>query len=153
MIATPAWLPANMGLLPDMKYCRLCMRRECRESFPRCRLQSKSLVSNPRMHHGTLVSHVPWCMSGSLTSDGGENVPGIPGACATRDISYLVRSPCLDSLHKALSLWRYKQPRTKKPTSCGLDSSLFNGCKAVCLLCIFGESRVSIVVVDGLVLI
>ena len=34
------------------------------------------------MHHGTCVTHVPWCMSGSLTCGGGENVPGIPGACA-----------------------------------------------------------------------
>ena len=25
-------------------------------------------VSDPGMHHGTCVSHVPWCMSGSLTS-------------------------------------------------------------------------------------
>ena len=26
------------------------------------------LVSDPDMHHGTGVTHVPWCMSGSLTS-------------------------------------------------------------------------------------
>ena len=25
-------------------------------------------VSDPGMHHGTCVTHVPWCMSGSLTS-------------------------------------------------------------------------------------
>ena len=25
-------------------------------------------VSDPNMHHGTRVMHVPWCMSGSLTS-------------------------------------------------------------------------------------
>ena len=34
------------------------------------------------MHHGTCVTHVPWCISGSLTCGDGENVPGIPGACA-----------------------------------------------------------------------
>ena len=45
-------------------------------------LQRKSLVSDPGMHHGTCVTHVPWCMSGSLTRCGRENVPGIPGACA-----------------------------------------------------------------------
>ena len=28
-----------------------------------------------------------WCMSGSLTRIGGENVPGIPGACATRNFA------------------------------------------------------------------
>ena len=50
--------------------------------FPRRRLQKKPLVSDPGMHHGTCVTHVPWCMSGSLTRGGRENVPGIPGACA-----------------------------------------------------------------------
>ena len=49
--------------------------------FPRHRLQRKPLVSDPGMHHGTCVTHVPWCMSWSLTHGGGENVPGIPGAC------------------------------------------------------------------------
>ena len=51
-------------------------------------------VSDPDMHHGTSVTHVPWCMSGTLTRGGGENVPGIPGACATRNITYLARGPC-----------------------------------------------------------
>ena len=50
--------------------------------FPRRRFQSKPLVSDPGMHHGTCVTHVPWCMSGSLTCGDGENVPGIPCACA-----------------------------------------------------------------------
>ena len=50
--------------------------------FPTHRLQRKPLVSDPDMHHGTYVTHVPWCMSGSLTCGGGENVPGIPNACA-----------------------------------------------------------------------
>ena len=49
---------------------------------PRRQFQRKPLVSDPGMHHGTCVTHVPWCMSGSLTCDDGENVPGIPGACA-----------------------------------------------------------------------
>ena len=50
--------------------------------FPIHRLQRKPLVSDPDMHHGTCVTHVPWCMSGSLTCGGGKNVPGIPSACA-----------------------------------------------------------------------
>ena len=50
--------------------------------FPHRQFRRKPLVSDPGMHHGTCVTHVPWCMSGSLTSGGGENVPGIPGACA-----------------------------------------------------------------------
>ena len=45
------------------------------------------------MHHGTCVTHVPWCMSESLIRGGGEKVPGIPGACATRNFAYLARGP------------------------------------------------------------
>ena len=87
-----------MGLLPDTQNCGLCMRRECRGRFPHHWLQRKPLVSDPGMHHGTCVTHVPWCMSGSLTRGGGENVPGIPGACATQNFTYLVRGPCIDGL-------------------------------------------------------
>ena len=39
------------------------MRRECRERFP-----LPPRFSDPDMHHGTCVTHVPCCMSGSLTS-------------------------------------------------------------------------------------
>ena len=81
------------GLLPDTQNCGLRMRLDCRERFPRHRLQRKPLVSDPDMHHGTCVTHVPWCMSGSLNRGCGENVPAIPGACATRNITYLVRGP------------------------------------------------------------
>ena len=62
--------------------------------FFRHRLQRKPLVSDPGMHHGTCVTHVPWCMSGSLTHGCGEYVPGIPGACATHKFTYLVRAHC-----------------------------------------------------------
>ena len=47
-----------------------------RNVFPRRRLQRKPLISEPDMHHGTIITHVPWCMSRSLTCGGGENVPG-----------------------------------------------------------------------------
>ena len=69
------------------------MRWECRERFPHHWLQKKPLVSDPGMHHGTCVTHVPWCVSGLLTSGGGENVPDIPGECATRNFTYLARGP------------------------------------------------------------
>ena len=61
--------------------------------FPRHWRQRKPLVSDPDMHHGTCVTHVPWCMSGSLTRGGGENISGIPGACATRKFTYQVGGP------------------------------------------------------------
>ena len=55
---------------------------------------SSPLVSDPRMHHGTCVTaravvHV------AFEGGGGENVPGIPGACGTRKFKYLVRGPVL----------------------------------------------------------
>ena len=79
------------------------MRRECRERFPRHMRQRKPLVSDLGMHPGTCMTHVPWCMSGSLTRGGGENVPGIPGACATRKFAYLARGPWI---RRAL-IWKY----------------------------------------------
>ena len=62
----------SIGLLPDTYNCGLRMRRECRERFPRHRLQRKLLISDPGMHHGTCVTHVPWCMSGSVARGGGR---------------------------------------------------------------------------------
>ena len=82
-----------MDLLPDTKNGMLRMRWECRKCVPRHWLWGKPLFSDPDMHHGTCVTHVPWCMSGSLTRGGGENVPGIPGACAPRNFAYLIRGP------------------------------------------------------------
>ena len=61
--------------------------------FPITDFQSKPLVNDPGMHRGTCVTHMPWCMSGSLTRGGGENVPGIPDAYGTRNFIYLARSP------------------------------------------------------------
>ena len=83
----------SMGLLTDTYNCWLRMRRERRERFPRHRIQRMPLVSDPGMHHGTCVTHVPCCMSGSPIRGGGETVPGIPGACATHNFTYLARGP------------------------------------------------------------
>ena len=80
------------------------MRRECREHFPPHRAQRKLLVSDPGMHHGTCVMHMSWCMLGSLTRGGRENVPSIPGACTTRNCKYLSRSPLLKHwIHHSLN--------------------------------------------------
>ena len=65
--------------------------RERRTRFPNHRLQRKPLVNDPVMHHGTCVTHVPWCMSGSLSRGCRKNVHGIHGACATRNFTYLAR--------------------------------------------------------------
>ena len=55
--------------------CGLSVWRECRERVPCHRHQGKPLVSDPNMHHGTWVTHVPWCMSGLLTALAGKTFP------------------------------------------------------------------------------
>ena len=67
-----------MGLLPDTQICGLPMRREGRERFPRYQLQRKPQVSDPVMHHGTCVTHVPRCMVRFLTRGGGKRFPAFP---------------------------------------------------------------------------
>ena len=107
--------PSAMGLLPDAQNCGL---RMCRECFPRHRFQRKPLISDTGMHHGTCVKHVPWCMSGSLTNGGGENVPGIPGVCAARNFAYLVRGPWQpDALMLAtICMWHWSRCRILVPS-------------------------------------
>ena len=57
----------------------------------------------------TYFTHVPWCMSGSLTPGGVENVPSIPGACLMRNFKYMVRVPWLwyPSVHVSGSIYSY----------------------------------------------
>ena len=52
-------LMSHMGLLPDTCNCGLQMPGTF--SLP-------PRVTDPGMHHGTCVAHVPWCMPGSLAS-------------------------------------------------------------------------------------
>ena len=65
--------------------------------FPHGLLQWKPLACDPGIHHGTCVTHVPWCMSGSLTRGGGENVPGIPGACTPAILRIWQEAHCTNS--------------------------------------------------------
>ena len=80
--------------------------------FPTRRLQMKPIVSDPGMHHGTCVTHVPWCMPGSLTCGGGENVPGIPQCMRTRNFMYPVRGPQQPAhkLHRSVLSWYKAMP-------------------------------------------
>ena len=67
----------DMGLSPD-KIARCACAGNAENVFPHGPLQRKPLVSDPGMHHGTCVTHVPWCMSGSLTRAGGKTFPAFP---------------------------------------------------------------------------
>ena len=55
-------------------------------------------VSDSDMHHGTCVTHVPWCMPESLSSSflwsrwRGKSFR-YPRACVTRNFTYLARGP------------------------------------------------------------
>ena len=110
------------------------MRRECREGFPRRRIQRKPPVSDPSMHHDTCVTHVPWCMSRSLIRGGGEDVPGIPGSCAIGNFTYLVRGPwqeCTLFLVVKLMIKTYPACDTK---------------------CIYSVNKVCVCVIPGIIL-
>ena len=63
-------------------------------------------VSDPDMLHGTCVTHVPWCMPGSLIcgflwSRWRGKRSRHSGACATRDFTYLAKGPWY------MSCWLY----------------------------------------------
>ena len=89
-------------------------------TFPPLRLlQRKPLVSDPGMHHGTCVTYVPWCMSGSFTRGGGENVRGIPGACAPAILriwqeAHGVRSPNCTNAWLCEVLWSWHRWQRQK---------------------------------------
>ena len=53
---------SSMGFLPDTQNCGAHAPRMPGTFSP------SPQVSDPDMHHGTCVTHVPWCMPGSLTS-------------------------------------------------------------------------------------
>ena len=101
------------GLLTVYVKLRMRMYRACRERLPRHRRKRKPLLwrasRNARDRYLTrsalasyqiAATHVPWCVPGSLTHSGGESVPGIPGACATSNFTYLMRGSILVTITK-----------------------------------------------------
>ena len=69
------------------------------------------LFSDPDMHDGTCITHVPWCMLGSLTSGGGENVHDIAGVCATCNFTYLAGGPLWYCYRVFWRHWSYEHRR------------------------------------------
>ena len=85
---------SSMDLLPDTRNCGCACAGNAGNVFPvtageRSRHASRH-VRHARavMHAGIVNYRFP------LKSAAGENVPGIPGACATCNFTYLVRGPC-----------------------------------------------------------
>ena len=82
-----------MSLLPDTQNCGLCMRRECKERFPRHRGLAIPACITTRACCTCHDAYRGRWLAVSFEVGGGENVPGIPGACASCSFAYLVRSP------------------------------------------------------------
>ena len=104
IVGTVAWRRIYYIIFSYISYTNLRLTRYgklrvvyvpgCRKRFPCHWFKRKPPVSDPDIQHGTCVTHVPWCISGSLTRGGVENVPGILGACTTRNFTYLTKGPC-----------------------------------------------------------
>ena len=61
---------------------------------PRGRPQTNPQVSDPGMHHGTCVTHVPWCSRDSLSPVAGKTLPVFSAHAHPQFYVYLARGPC-----------------------------------------------------------
>ena len=87
---------APMGLLPDTQNCRCACAGNAGNVFP-VTAGARSRHASRHVRHARAVMHVGIAnLRFPLKSAAGENVPGIPGACATCNFTYLVRGPWSD---------------------------------------------------------
>ena len=82
-----------MGLLPDTQNCGCACAGNAGNVFPvtackRSRHASRHVREARAVMHAGIANY-----RFHLKSAAGENVPGIPGACATCNFTYLVRGP------------------------------------------------------------
>ena len=85
-----------MGLLPDTKFAGCACAGNAGNVFPASDGQ-RSRHASRHVRYARAVMHAGVANQRfSLKSGGGENVPGIPGACATRSFTYLVRGPLVE---------------------------------------------------------
>ena len=82
-----------MGLLSDTQNYELRMRWECRARSSRHRGLAIPTFITARASRTCRDACRDRYLAVSFEVGGGENVPGIPGACATRNFTYLVRGP------------------------------------------------------------
>ena len=69
--------------------------------FPPPPTSKETVVSDPGMHHGTSRAVM---YGGIAIPRGRKNVPSIPGACATRNVRYLVRGPWTKPTERNIAL-------------------------------------------------
>ena len=90
------------------------MLRKCRNRFPRHRGLAIPTCSTARAWR-TCRDACPnrWPVV-SFEVSGGDKVPGILGACATRNFAYLLRGPCIAFSHEAKCHFPslYRSPET-----------------------------------------
>ena len=88
----------SMGLLPDTQICGCACAGNAGNVFP-VTAGKRSRHASRHVRHARAVMHVGIANQRfPLKSAAGENVPGIPGACATCNFPYLVRGPWGDEL-------------------------------------------------------
>ena len=95
------------------------MRRECRECFPLHRELAIRTCITARAWRACRDTCRDLKLAVSFEVGGGENIPGIPGACANRNFGYLVRGTC------GLNSFTYHvgQLRNEMPSSIKQDTS------------------------------
>ena len=85
----------TMGLLPDTQICGCACAGNAGNVFP-VTAGKRSRHASRHVRHARAVMHAGIANQRfPLKSAAGENVPGIPGACATCNFTYLVRGPCI----------------------------------------------------------
>ena len=92
---------------------RVRMRRECRERFPRHRRWAIPTCITARASRTCRDACRDRQLSVSFEIGGGGNVPGIPGACATCNFTYLVRGPWKLCTGKRKTLISITKPSTQ----------------------------------------
>ena len=88
-----AYADFSMGLLPDTRNCVCACAGDAGNVFP-ITAGERSRHASRHVRHARAVMHAGIAnYRFPLKSAAGENVPSIPGACATCNFTYLVRGP------------------------------------------------------------
>ena len=97
-----------MGLLPDTRNCGCACAGDAGNVFP-ITAGERSRHASRHVRHARAVMHAGIAnYRFPLKSAAGENVPGIPGACATCNFTYLIRGPSRRVLYCLLRVFQGK---------------------------------------------
>ena len=104
-----------MGLLPDTQICGCACAGNAGNVFP-VTAGKRSRHASRHVRHARAVMHAGIANQRfPLKSAAGENVPGIPGACATCNFTYLVRGPWRWALGEILTTVTDTQDAIRMP--------------------------------------